>query len=354
MISIDIKKHLRHFELDLSIEVADAETLTVVGPSGCGKTTLLNCIAGLVAPDGGRIQLGERPVFDPEARIDTPAEKRRIGYVFQDYALFPHLSVFDNVAYGLRAQRHSRSSVTERVERFLNLLKLTPLARCRPEQLSGGEQQRVALARALAVDSQALLLDEPLGALDVSTRQHLRMELRKLLAQVGVSTIIVTHDYADALAFGGRILVMSHGQVEQMGTHRELTMAPRSRFVAELTGVNYFEGHASPNVERGHIVEVGKARVHIATDIVGGICASLFPCDVMLSVDEPHTSARNVFRGTVGDVTQVGERLRVRVDSDLPLVAELTPEAYTALDLREGGAVFASFKATAVRVTSGD
>jgi len=355
MIRVDINKRLRQFELKLALAVDDAETLTVVGPSGCGKTTLLNCIAGLVTPDTGTIQLDEQTVFDPDIGLDVPPEKRRIGYVFQDYALFPHLSVFDNVAYGPKAQGCAKDTVRQRVDHFLELLGLASLAKSRPDRLSGGEQQRVALARALALESRILLLDEPFGALDISTRQHLRLELRKLLKQVAVSAIIVTHDYADALALGGRVLVMSNGRAEQIGSHRELLMAPRSRFVAELTGVNYFEGHVANTTDGTHVVDVGAARIYIATeDVTGDISASLFACDVVLSVDEPHTSARNVFGGTVGEIIHVGERLRVRIDTDLPLVAELTPGAFSALGLDEGASVYAGFKATAVRVTPCD
>lgn len=350
MISVDIGKRLRGFELDIRLRVATGETLAVVGPSGSGKTTTLDCIAGLVSPDRGVIRLGDMAVFDAERGIDLAPEQRGVGYVFQDYALFPHLSVFGNVAYGLRARHVPADRVAARVSEALDMLGIGALAAVGPLRLSGGERQRVALARAIAGGRQVLLLDEPLGALDATTRQRVRAELRGVLKRVHAAAVLVTHDYTDALAFGHRILVMDRGGAAQEGTREELLLAPRSRFVADFTGVNYFEGHAVAGEGQPRRVHVGGVVLSAVTEVAGAVSLSLLPTDVVLSHDEPRTSARNVLRGVVQDVVHLGGRARVHLDVGVPVVAEVTAEACRALDVRDGATLYASFKATAVRV----
>lgn len=343
---------LRHFDLDVEFSVAPGETLVMVGASGAGKTSVLHALAGLVRPREGRIAFGERVVFDSAGGIEVRAEDRRVGYVFQDYALFPHLNVFDNVAYGLRARNLPRETIRERVESLLARLHIPGLVRAWPGHISGGEQQRVALARALALEPDLLLLDEPVGALDSTSRKHVRRELRHLLGELDTTAILVTHDYEDALVLGHRVMVMDQGKISHQGTHEELLRHPRSQFVADLTGVNYFEGVAQPGTGQPREIRVGAQALYGLTDCVGEVSVSFFPADVTISTEAPHSSACNVVVGPIAEVVNLGGRLRLVVGGSLPLVAELTESSYASLGLEVGREVYASFKASAVRVSA--
>jgi molybdenum ABC transporter ATP-binding protein len=349
--SVRLHKALRHFDLEVDFSVAAGEVAVVVGPSGAGKTSILNCIAGLDTPDSGCIRLGDHTVFDAASRVNVRPEQRGVGYVFQDYALFPHLTVADNVAYGLRSRHCPAAEIRSRVDRLLDMLRIHDLASAYPTSLSGGEQQRVALARAVAPGPEILLLDEPLAALDTTSRKHVRRELRELLRRLGVAVILVTHDYEDALVLGRRILVMEKGRISREGTHEELLLHPRSRFVADFTGVNYFEGAVESGGDQPRQVRVGDAVLYAVTELEGEVSVSFFPSDVTVSTAEPHTSARNVFRGALREVANLGGRLRLQVEAPLPVVADITPDAYAALALREGAPVYVAVKATCVRVS---
>ena len=215
----------------LDLEIEAGETVVFLGPSGCGKTTTLRLIAGLEAPDaGGRV------LFDGEDVTALPVEKRNVGLVFQSYALFPNMDVRGNVAYGLRVRGMAKAARERRVDEMLAMMRIEPLAHRRIDQLSGGQRQRVALARALAVRPRALLLDEPLTALDAKLRDALRVEIDALLRGLGITAVYVTHDQSEAMALGDRIVVMDHGRVAQAGTPREIYQAPATRFVAEFIG----------------------------------------------------------------------------------------------------------------------
>ncbi len=351
-LSVSVGKQLREFRLEVAFEARPAETLVFIGPSGCGKTTTLNLIAGLAAPDAGRISLGERVLYDHALGLDLPAEKRNVGYVFQDFALFPHMTVGENVAYGLRCRRRPRSEIARRVREVLGLLGIEQLCDRHPSALSGGERQRVALARAIACDAEILLLDEPLGSLDAQTRNRLRGELQRTLRLLGRIAIMVTHDYIDALTFGDRICVLDRGRVLQIGDRQELLLHPRSQFVAELTGVNCFAGQV---IERGHDglaqIVVGGARLQAFCDgsTDGRAMLTFFPSDVAIGRDAPATSARNVFRAQVREIVHFGDRVRVALNGELPMCAEVTASALEEMGLREGDAVYASVKATAIK-----
>jgi spermidine/putrescine ABC transporter ATP-binding subunit len=221
-----------HAVAGLDLVVHEGELLSLLGPSGCGKTTTLNLIAGFVPPTTGRVRIDGQDV------TDHPAHQRKLGVVFQSYALFPHLSVFENVAFGLRERRTSRAEIERRVRAALALVRLDTRAEARPAQLSGGMQQRVALARALVYEPRVLLLDEPLAALDKKLREEMRGELREIQRSVGITTVFVTHDQSEALGLSDRIAVMLGGRIEQLGAPREIYEKPATRFVAEFIGAS--------------------------------------------------------------------------------------------------------------------
>jgi molybdate transport system ATP-binding protein len=336
-LAVSVAHELRGFRVELSLE-AGSETLALVGPSGAGKTTLLRAIAGLLTPDEGEVRVGRRTWLDTRRGIDLPPEQRSVGLVFQEYALFPHMTVEQNVAYGGRA----------RAAELLHAVGLSGLARVRPGELSGGERQRVALARALARDPDVLLLDEPLAALDAHTRAHVRGELREHLRTAGLPTLVVTHDYADAAALADRIGVLVAGRLVQLGTPAELIAAPASPFVADFTGGNLLPGRAAPAA--GGLTEVvlrDGTRV-LSTDVLRGeVGAVVYPWEVAVARAAPDDSMQNHVRGAIASLVPIGNRVRVRVG---PLTAEITAASAERLALRAGDEVVASFKAAGVRL----
>jgi molybdate transport system ATP-binding protein len=352
VLSVQFGKQLREFELEIGFEVRPAETLVVIGPSGCGKTTTLNVIAGLVEPDEGRIALSDRVLWDREAGVDVPTEGRNVGYVFQDFALFPHMSVSENVAYGLRARKAPRDSIKARVSEALALLGIEHLRERRPGALSGGERQRVALARAIACQAGILLLDEPLGSLDAQTRNQVRGELQRMLRLVRRIVIMVTHDYIDALTFGDQICVLDRGRILQIGNRSQLLRHPKSRFVAELTGVNFFEGEITALPPEGAAeITVNGARLYAVSgqQETGHTLVAFFPSDVAVSREAPDSSARNVFQTEIREIVHLGDKVRLSLNGALPMCAEITAGSLDRMGLREGDAVYASLKATAIK-----
>jgi molybdate transport system ATP-binding protein len=311
--------------------------VAVVGPSGAGKSTLLRLVAGLLRPAGGRIAVGAEMWFG--AGVDVPPERRRVGFVFQDYALFPHLSVRGNVAFGAAGP----------VDALLDRLGIAHLAAARPRELSGGERQRVALARALARDPAVLLLDEPLAALDPETRAAVADELAAVVADAGVPALVVTHRYDEAVQLAPEAVVLERGRVVQAGATEGLVRAPASPFVAALAGVNYLPGTA-----RGTWIELDAGGVvRTAEPADGRVAALVAPWDVILSLEPPHDdSAQNHLAGTVGAVVAVGARARVTVGGSgaAAVTAEITAESAARLGLVRGTPVVAAWKATATRV----
>ncbi len=244
---VELRALTKHYDDAVAVDRIDAtiragEFFSMLGPSGCGKTTTLRMIAGFVRPTSGEILLDGSDV------AQVPPHRRDVHTVFQNYALFPHLNVFDNVAFGLRRRRVAKDDVRRRVQDALELVELDQLGSRRPQQLSGGQQQRVALARALVLRPSVLLLDEPLGALDAKIRKQLRMELKALQEEVGITFVFVTHDQEEALSMSDRVAVMSAGRIEQIGTPAEVYEDPATVFVADFLGVsNLMDGHAAPH-----------------------------------------------------------------------------------------------------------
>lgn len=226
----------------IDLDISDGEFLVFLGPSGCGKTTTLRMIAGLVQPSAGSIFIGDRDV------TETPVHQRNIGIVFQNYALFPHLTVYENVAYGLRRRRLGDDAIRKKVADVLSLVQMDELSERYPRALSGGQQQRVAIARALAIEPDVLLLDEPLSSLDAKLRLGVRRQIRELQHKLGITTILVTHDQDEAMSMGDRLAVLSAGKLQQIGEPREIYRTPANRFVADFIGTaNFFSGTVAPD-----------------------------------------------------------------------------------------------------------
>lgn len=340
------------FALEAAFEAPSGATTVIVGESGAGKTSVLRLAAGLDRPYAGRIVLDGEVYADAEAGIHRPAWRRDVGYLPQDYALFPHLTVAENVAFGLRAGGVPRRDVGSRVSEALKRTGIADLARRAPATLSGGQQQRAALARALVLNPRLLLLDEPLAALDLQTRRQVRGELRRLLAALGATTLYVTHSPLEALLFGDRIVVLEGGRVTQIGDRDELLRHPRSRYVAELVGTNFFAGRAAA-AGAGAIVRTADGVLAISpADDPGDLFVTVDPRQITLHAQHPEGSAQNVFTGPIVELAPEppgGERVRVVLGTRPPLVAEVTREAVGAMGLAEGVTVHASFKATGIR-----
>jgi molybdate transport system ATP-binding protein len=335
-LSADVRLALRSFELSLALEVE--RTVALVGPSGAGKSSVLRVIAGLARPHAGRVELGAETWVDVERGVFRRPEERRVGLVFQEYALFPHLSVRKNVAFG------GNGRTGELLERF----RISHLAAARPGELSGGERQRVALARALAREPGVLLLDEPLAALDAHTKAAVRVELEELLHGLDLPTLIVTHDYEDAVALAGTVGVLVEGRLRQLGTPDELVARPNDPFVASFTGANLLRGRAEPTGDGLTRIRLETGELVYSTDVASGeVGVVVYPWDVAVGRAQAEGSAMNLLGGEVASVVQVGNRVRVRIG---PLTAEVTASSAERLELTRGGRAYASFKATGTRL----
>jgi molybdate transport system ATP-binding protein len=337
---------LGELELEVELGVATGELVVLLGPNGAGKTTLLRALAGLVPLTRGRVVLDGTVLEDTEAGTWVPTERRPVGFVFQDYLLFPHLSALENVAFGLRARGLPRAEARRRAAAWLERVGLAAHGASRPRALSGGQAQRVALARALAGDPRLLLLDEPLAALDAATRAEVRRDLRRHLASFDGTRLLVTHDPLEAIALADRLVVLEGGRVTQTGTPAQVSARPRSRYVAELVGVNLFRGRA----DGGRVELASGAVVVTAGDHHGEVFAAVHPHAVALHRHRPEGTPRNVWAGTADTLDVLGDRVRVRVTGSMPIVAEVTPAAAGELRLADGGPVWASVKATEVTV----
>ncbi|WP_445490371.1 ABC transporter ATP-binding protein [Rhodopseudomonas sp. RCAM05734] len=332
-----------------SLDIVSGETLVLLGPSGCGKTTMLRIIAGLETPDqGGRV------LFDAQDMTVVPIEQRHVGMVFQSYALFPNMSVADNIGYGLKIRGVAKAARDQRIAEMVALTNLTGLQDRRIDQLSGGQRQRVALARAVAIRPRVLLLDEPLTALDASLRDRLRGELNRLLRSLGITAIYVTHDQAEAMELGDRIVVMRKGAIAQIGTPREIYFAPTSRFVAEFVGAaNIIEAP----VAEGHLVLPG-GRLEVATAADAAVAtAAVTTAAVATAMIRPETiaivdAANASLHGIIDSISFIGDKQRMVVTgaADKPL----TIDAPNTVCVKTGDRVGLSVAPAAVRLLPGD
>ena len=353
MLSASVASRRGAFELDGALEVPAGGVLVLVGESGAGKTSLLRVLAGLDGVDAGRIAVGGATWLDTAHRIELPPERRQVGWVGQDPALFPHLAAVENVAFGLRAAGASAARARDRALALMEELGIVSLAGRRPRELSGGERQRVALARALVLEPELLLLDEPFSALDPGTRRGMRALLKAALAGRRAATICVTHSPLEALALGERIAVMEQGRIVQEGTADDLLRRPRSSVVAEFLGLNFFRGSIAARHGDG-LVDIRTADGLVTAVDPGGdaeVFVAVSPREIVLSLERPAGSARNVFEARIAEIAPeppAGERVRVALASAPPLVAEVSRSAVAELRLAPGGTVYAAFKATGV------
>ena len=334
--------------LDMWLNVARGEVVALLGPDGAGKTTILRCIAGLMAIDRGSIDVSGEIVDDPSANIFVPSAQRSAGVMSDQHQLFPHMSVLENVAFGLRARGVDKSAAHQEAQHWLRRVACDGIERSRPEQLSDAQTRRVALARALACEPKLLLLDDPLGALDPVTQVEIRRELRRHLAEFRGSAVLVTHNPIDAYLLADRVVIVEHGHVVQDGTFAEIATHPRSAYVSELVGLNLLPGSMMGGV---FAVDGGGTLVVAAVDIDGPAIAVIRPQAVSLHATKPAGIQRNTWMAAVIDVDRRGDRVRVRLQGPVQLTAEITAAVADALGITVGRELWAAVMATEIAVT---
>jgi iron(III) transport system ATP-binding protein len=333
----------------VSFEVPKGKLLTLLGPSGCGKTTTLNMIAGFETPDDGEIHVGDHLISSASQNVLVPAHKRNLGMVFQSYGLWPHLKVHDNVAFGLQMRRVPKDQINGAVDRALEMVRLGGMADRYPSQLSGGQQQRVAFARALVYEPDVLLLDEPLSNLDAALREEMRLELKELQTETGITTIFVTHDQVEAMVMSDIIVVMNHGRIEQMGGPRDIYQEPANQFVAGFVGIsNFLEGEAVGPADSSGLVpcKIGNAVLHCHAEGASAgssLSLSIRPEDWIASLDRPPAGTTNVIECRVEKAVYMGGVLelwlsaggqQIRVHGHRLPLPEVGAEIFVSVDPR--------------------
>jgi molybdopterin-binding protein len=347
MIAIkNLKVDLGDFLLqNINLEINSGEYFIILGPTGAGKTVLLEAIAGLYPVLEGEVWIEGREI----ARLNP--EKRRIGIVYQDYSLFPHLSVEENIAFGLKLRKCPKASIKEKVNDIAEIVGVTHLLERKPQTLSGGEQQKVALARALVTEPEVLLLDEPLSALDPETKEMMQQELREVHRRTKVTIIHVTHDFEEAIALGERVAVLNNGCIAQIGTPEEILRQPNSEFIAHFAlSRNIFTGEAEKGEDGHACVDVGGIKLRVITESRGKVRLSLRPEDIIISKEPLHSTARNCFEGVVSDIAHRGAVVYVTVNVPPNFICLITRQSFEELGLREGVRAWITFKASAVHV----
>jgi molybdate transport system ATP-binding protein len=351
-LTCQLEYQLANFKLDLNLSVAPGVTV-LLGPNGAGKSTLLRLVAGLEQPDSGQITLGEQCLYTSSQQIDQPPEKRQIGMVFQDLALFPHLDVRGNIGFGLKLRRISHTERQKQINKLLVKLGIEHLAERNVTTLSGGERQKVALARTLATDPQLLLLDEPTAALDPTARGEIRHWLQSILTALNIPTLLVTHDAEEVAYFRKRVAVMEHGQIVQSGSFHQLLREPASEFIARFVGVNYLLGDICEQAGKLSFVSRGGSKFLAPFEQVlpGPAFMTVLPWDIALYRELPDGSPRNHLYGEIRDVVILGDRVRITLAKEDKLVAEISTRGYLALGEPQPGEKFwAVFKAREARI----
>lgn len=360
----EVKKSFGKKEVlqNVTLEVRRHELLSLVGPSGCGKTTTLNVVAGLWRPDRGTVIIEDVVVDGKEGErlVHASPSQRKVGYVFQDYALFPHMTARENISYGLKSKHLSEQEVKGRTRELLQFVGLPDHSEQYPAQLSGGEKQRVALARALATEPHILLLDEPLAALDPRTRESLRIDLKKMLEALEVTSIFVTHELSEAYAVSDKIAVMGAGRIEQIGHRDEIFSRPNSAYVARFLGQNVYSGRVVSNSFPFSTIEINGIQIsanHVSIVDDSEVLVTIRPEDVVLSSDlnpgnlEWNEAEYNNVKGKIVEIVRINSAIEVTVDVGFPVRLTITAISLRELGPKEGGHVSAHFKADSVRIS---
>ena len=335
------------FRLELDLQVEAGCTVALLGPNGAGKSSAVWALAGVIPIDEGRVTLAGRVLDDPPEGIYVAPEERRMGVVFQDVLLFPHLTVADNVSFVLRPAMKARREASRAASEWLDRFGLGELASLRPSQLSGGQAQQVGLARALAADPDLLLLDEPLSALDVGTRAQARRILTEHLAEFTGPRLLITHDPAEAFLMADRVVIVEDGAVTQTGTPDEIRRHPRTTYAADLAGVNLITGTAAAGmvqIDGGHELQIAD------TSITGRVLLTIHPRAVSIHADLPEGSPRNTWRSRITSIEVLGDRQRVQFSSPIPLSVEITTASRQDLGLDTGRESWVAVKATEITV----
>ena len=337
---------LEDFQLqDINLSVSEGEYFIVLGPTGAGKTVLLESIAGLYPIKCGEIWLRGKEVTQLEP------EKRGISIVYQDHVLFPHLSVKDNIVFGLKLRKQTKQEAEAALDWIAGLLDISHLLNRKPDTLSGGEQQKVALARALSIKPEVLLLDEPLSALDPETREGVQKELRQLHNRLKVTTIHVTHDFEEAIALGDHIAVLGEGRIKQVGTPEQIFRQPNSEFIARFAMArNIFAGEVIDKGNGTAIFRTEGTELVVVTDLRGKLHASIRPEDILISPEPLRSSARNSFGGTITNIVDRGSTRYITVNLPPDFVCLVTRRSFEEMELAKGKKVYITFKATAIHI----
>ncbi|MBE8539918.1 tungstate ABC transporter ATP-binding protein WtpC [Geoglobus acetivorans] len=338
----NLSKSWMEFELrDICLKVERQEYFVILGPSGAGKTLLLETIAGIFVPDQGRIFLSGEDI------TALPPEKRGIAYIPQNYALFPHLNVHDNIAFGLKLRKTSRNEMERKISEISEVLGISHLLKRNPKTLSGGEQQRVAIARALVLRPEILLLDEPFSNLDVETRNRLIAEMKEWKRELEFTALHVTHSFEEAISLGDKIGVMVDGRLEQVGDVKEVFSRPKNERIARFLGFeNIIEGHAS-----GKALKINGTEIELPFEADGRIRVGIRPEDIIISRDAIRTSARNVLRAKVKSIEETGALVKLTLDAeDVELRAYITRSSLLEMGIKRDEEIYVSFKATAIHI----
>ena len=348
---------------NLNFEVKKKETITLLGPNGSGKSTLLNMIAGIVQPDSGNIYINNTMVYgiNGTKKVNFKPSEREIGYVFQNIALFPHMKIQDNIAYGLKALHLPDSEVKKRTKKLLEFVNLTEHALAYPYQLSGGQQQRIALARSLATEPQIILLDEPISAIDPQLRETFRSELKKYLQTLETTTIYVTHNLNEAAIMADKIAIIGNGHIEQVGNRTEIFDKPQSTFVAKFLGINIFKGKVIKKQNNHLLIETNNTPIITTSNIdltEKNIIITIKPEDITLTTekeknDNPNNTINSIL-GVITEMTQMRSTTQIIIDTGFPIKARITPATIKKLGVTIGDKVYATFNPTDVNVFSED